>query len=105
MTLDIHTKVTLSNWGFLAEIGEWQILKQAVDLYISQNPPQCQPASDSGTVIERMVLDFLKNGEIRGSELYFKLEGYSTQAQLQALESLVSTGRVIQTWTGFKLPS
>ena len=111
--LDIHTKVTLNNWGFLAQAGDWETLSKAVDLYICQNPPKSIPAfssgsstthTTSGSKIEEMVIEILKAGEIRGSQLYSKLEGYSVPSQLEALQTLVDNGRIIQTETGFKLP-
>jgi hypothetical protein len=113
MTLDIHTKVTLNNWGFLAQMGDWETLSKAVDIYVSQNPHKSIPSlssgsstthTTSGSKIEEMVIEILKAGEIRGSQLYSKLEGYSVPSQLEALQTLVDNGRIIQTETGFKLP-
>ena len=43
MTTDIHTQVTLENWGFLAQTGQWEILEKAVDIYLEQNPPLIYP--------------------------------------------------------------
>jgi len=48
MTLDIHTKVTLNNWGFLAQTGDWETLFIAVDIYVSQNPHQSLLTFSSG---------------------------------------------------------
>ena len=48
MTLDIHTKVTLNNWGFLAQTGDWETLFIAVDIYVSQNPHRSLPTFSSG---------------------------------------------------------
>lgn len=113
MTLDIHTKVTLNNWGFLAQTGDWETLSKAVDIYVSQNPHRSSPTFSSGSStthiagdskIEEMVIQILLAGEIRSSQLYSKLEGYTVQEQLQALQTLVGSGRIIQTETGFKLP-
>ena len=113
MKLDIHTKVTLDNWGFLAQERDWAILEKAVDIYVSQNPHRSLPTfssgrstthTTSGSKIQEMVIEILKASEIRGSQLYSKLEGYSVQSQLEALQTLVDNGRIIQTETGFKLP-
>ncbi len=106
MTLDIHTKATLGNWQFLAELGDWETLSKAVDIYVSQNPHRSLPTfssgsstthTTSGSKIEGMLIEILKSGEIPGSQLYSKLEGYSVQSQLQALLNLVGTGRIIKT--------
>jgi len=47
MATDIHTRVMLENWGFLAESGEWETLEKAVSIYLEQNPPLIYPTESN----------------------------------------------------------
>lgn len=45
--VDIYTSIMLENWGFLAEVGDWETLEKAVNIYLEQNPPLVYPTESN----------------------------------------------------------